>query len=90
MTERKIGPNMKKLIAQFAAAYTVKTYGSSLGDSLAAFATKERIIETTGIALHLADEAINAMRQATGKFYSDDEEEIAGIILTELKKRNES
>ena len=83
--ERKIGPNMQRLIAAFIARLSVPP-GGGFADAIGVFLEKGRLQEVTREALKQTDLAITAMRAATDKFYADDEEIIAGIIMAEIDK----
>lgn len=83
MSDRKLGPNAKKLLARFAARIAIPP-GQGM---LAGIKAIQNMAEITRAALASMDTAIAAMRAAPDKWYSDDEEEIAGIILAELEKK---
>lgn len=85
---RKLGPNMKRFLAVCFARIAIPP-GGGFADGMAALSSAERIKENTLKALALADQSIAVMRTASDKYYSDDEEEIAGIIMSNLDKRED-
>ena len=87
---RKLGPNMQRFLAVCVAGITVRAgriTGNHLATAIETLSSAERIKGVTLEGLKLADQAIEAMRSASDKIYSDDEEEIAAILLAELDKR---
>lgn len=83
---RKLGPNMKRLLAVCFARIAIPP-GGGFADGMEALSSVERIKQNTLKALELADQAIAVMRTASDRTFSDDEEEIAGILMAELDKR---
>jgi hypothetical protein len=86
---RKLGPNMKRLLSMFIARIAIPP-GGGLAAGLALFTEPGRYQEVAREALKQTDIAITAMRAAPDKWYSDDEEEIAGIILASLEDTNDA
>jgi len=84
--DRKLGPNMKRLLTFFIARLSVPP-GGGFAAAIESLLSAERMKENAREGLRQVDQAITAMRAAPDKWYSDDEEEIAGIILAELDKR---
>lgn len=83
------GKNKKRLIALFYSRLAIPP-GGGLADGLAILTDPKRFKETTLQAIQLADQAITAMRAAPDNPYGDDEEQIAGGIVTEVEKKMNS
>lgn len=83
--ERKLGPNMKRLLAAFAARISVPP-GGGMADAIAVLTTPGRLQEVTREALKQADIAVAAMRAAPDNPYGDDEETIAGALMEAVDK----
>jgi hypothetical protein len=83
MSERKLGPNAKKLLTHFAARIAIPP-GGGLAAGIEAMS---RLGDVTREALAQMDQAIAAVRAAPDNPYGADEETIAGAILGELRKR---
>jgi predicted membrane chloride channel (bestrophin family) len=84
--KRKIGPNLKKLMAHKMAIDMIPPGGDP-------FAFVETIMDgkkhaaIAGAALEWAILAVNAVRSAIDNPYGDDEEAIAGEILKQIEER---
>lgn len=88
-SERKLGPNMKRLLSNFMARVAIPP-GGGMADGIALFTEPGKYQRVIREAMTLTDQAITAMRAAPDKWYSDDEEEIAGIILAKLDERDDN
>ncbi len=86
-SERKLGPNMKRLLSMFIARIAVPP-GGGFASAITLFTEQGKHQRVAREALSQMDIAITAMRAAPDKYYSDDEEEIAGIILAKLDERD--
>lgn len=86
MSERKLGPNVKRLMA-FKVSRDAIPSGGGFEDGIKALTTPGRMSELSRNALVWVDEAIAVMRTAHDNPYGDDEEIIAGAILAEIEKR---
>lgn len=80
------GPNKKKLLTLFVARVAIPNDGN-VGDGMTFLLDKQHRAEVMKQAHGLANQAIDAMRAAPDRWYSDDEEEIAGILLDKLRER---
>jgi len=88
MTDRKIGPNLKKLMIRKMARDAVPPgTGNPMGAAIESMSDKGRMIALLREALVWCDEAISVMRSAPDNPYGDDEEVIAGAILAEIEKK---
>jgi hypothetical protein len=85
-TPRKLGPNIKRLMA-FKVARDAIPNGGGFAAGMTLFTEPGRLAELSRAALEWVDQAIAAMRSAPDNPYGDDEETIAGVILAELDKR---
>lgn len=83
--ERKLGPNMKRLLFAFMARLAVPPGGGFAG-AVDVFLNPEKMKENMREALKQADLAIAAMRSAPDNPYGDDEETIAKTIIDEVDK----
>lgn len=80
MTERKLGPNMKRLLAMRVAREAIPA-GGGIADGMNFLLDRQRMIETSRKALEWCDLAVTAIRSAPDNPYGNDEEAIAGAIL---------
>lgn len=81
--ERKLGTNLKRLIAYKVSQDAVPA-GGGVKDALAALTTPGRMAELSRNALAWVDQAVAAVRSAPDNPYGDDEEAICGAILEQL------
>lgn len=87
MTERKLGPNMQRLLALRVAREAIPD-GGGFASGLEFFKNPARIAHVSQKALEWCDQAIAAVRASPDNPYGDDEETIAGEILKRAEKRN--
>jgi len=83
MADRKIGPNLKKLMILKMARDAAQ--GSN--PMAAAMESLKNIAPRMRDALAWCDEAISVIRSSPDNPYGDDEEVIAGAILAEVEKK---
>lgn len=86
MSERKLGANLKRLLAMRVAREAIPP-GGGLGAGIDFLLNPERVKETTHKALEWCDQAIAAVRVAPDNPYGDDEETIAGVILEQVRRQ---
>lgn len=84
--KRKIGPNLKKLMAHKMAIDAVPP-GGGLWSAIEVLMSTEKMRENAQRALEWALLSINAVRCAIDNPYGDDEETIAGAILQKIEER---
>lgn len=83
MNGRKLGKNMKRLLAVRVSREAIPP-GGGFAAGLDFLMNPERMKEVTRQSLEWCDQAIAAVRAAPDNPYGDDEETIAGVILAQL------
>jgi hypothetical protein len=83
--ERKLGPNMRRLLARVVARRAIPS-GGGLADGINFIKDQNRFKQVHRESLAWIDEAINVIRSAPDNCYGDDEETIAGVIVDEVEK----
>jgi len=83
---RKLGPNVKKLLCTFVAHDAIPD-GGGLADGVAFLSNKDRIISTTRAAMARMFECIDAVKHSRDNPYGDDDEAIAEAILSEIEQK---
>ena len=86
MTDRKLGPNMKRFLAYAVARKSIPP-GGGMQAVINVLVTPGKLADVTREALKFCDDAIAAMRSAPDNPYGNDEETIAGAIVKELDRR---
>lgn len=86
MTDRKLGPNLKRLLAIVTAKIAIPP-GGGLADGMRVLTTPGAMVNAARQGLVQVDQMIAAVRSAPDNPYGDDEEIIAGAILAQLEER---
>lgn len=86
MTDRKLGPNIKRLLAIVSAKIMIPP-GGGLADGIRAITTPGAMVDAARQGLAQVDQMIAVVRSAPDNPYGDDEEVIAGAILAQLEER---
>lgn len=86
MSERKLGPNMKRLLAVKVSRDAIPS-GGGFADGLSLFLEPGKLAAVSRNALAWIDEAISAVKAAPDNPYGDNEETIAAAILEKLDIR---
>lgn len=84
--KRRIGPNLKKLMAHKMAIDAVPPGGDFL-DAIRVLSSPELLREQANQALEFALAAIDAVRQSPDNPYGQDEETIAGEVVRQIEER---
>lgn len=84
--KRAIGPNLKRLMAHKMAIDAVPP-GGGLFSALDVLMSPKKMQESAQSALEWSILAVNAVRCAVDNPYGDDEEVIAGEILSKIEER---
>lgn len=86
MTERKLGPNVKKLLAHFIAREAVPS-GGGLADGLHFLTDPVRRRQGLEMAMSNLDAALAAVKSAPDNPYGDDDEAIAAAIIERVERK---
>lgn len=89
MTDEKLGPNAKKLLAYFIAREAIPP-GGGIGDGLNFLLDSERRYQGLTKAVGALKAALAAVKSAPDNPYGDDDEAIAVAILERVEARHES
>jgi hypothetical protein len=87
-TNRPLGPNVKKLIAQLMASLAIPP-GGDFYDGVQAIMTPGKLGEHFKIAMAQAFSYIDAMKAAHDNPYGNDDETIAEAMVKAVKQRQE-
>jgi len=88
MTERKLGPHMKSLIAQFMANLAIPP-GGGFHDGIKAIMTPGKLGEHFKIAMTQAFASVDAVKATHDNPYGNDDEKIAEALIKMVKQRQE-
>ena len=83
MSERILGPNMKRLLA-FKVSRDAIPNGGGVASGIAFLLNPEKMAETSRKALEWCDQAIAAVRATPDNPYGNNEEDIAAAILKRI------
>lgn len=86
MNERKLGPNAKRLLAEFMAIEAVPP-GGGFADGLRFLTDPELRRRGTERAIANLDTALAVIKTAPDNPYGDDDEAIAAAILVQLERK---
>ena len=86
---QKMGPNIKNLFIRFVSREAIPD-GGGIGDGIKMFTDVDHRHKVMDRALENMNVAIEAVRLAPDNPYGDDQEVIAGVILEELVKKENS
>lgn len=86
MSDRKLGPNARKLLAHFIALEAVPR-GGGLADGLNFLIDPDRRRQGLEKAMSNTQVAIDLVKSAPDNPYGDDDDVIAGVILERVKHR---
>lgn len=88
MTERKLGPNMKKLISMRMASLAIPP-GGGLADGINAIMTPGKLGEHFKQAMEWAFLSVDQVKAAYDNPYGDNDEAIAEVLVEAAKARQE-
>lgn len=88
MMDNTIGPNVRKLIAR-KAAFDAVPAGGNLGDFVD-FINSGNFADSLKLAAQWVKEALRIFKTAPDNPFGDDNEAIAGYLLTKLEERDKA